>query len=119
MRHLESNLQIQCVKWFRYQYLDHCLFAIPNGGYRNPVTASIMKAEGVLSGVADLFLMYKNTEYSGLWIEMKTEKGIHQPSQKAFQRMASEQGFKYIVCRSFDDFKEQIKNYIDGEALDK
>lgn len=114
MRHIESNLQIQCVKWFRYSYIDLCLFAIPNGGYRNPVTASIMKAEGVLSGVADLFLMQKNSEYSGLWIEMKTAKGIHQPSQKKFERMAKEQGFDYKLCRSFEQFQEIIRGYING-----
>jgi hypothetical protein len=112
MRHLESNLQIQCVKWFKYSYPDLCLFAIPNGGYRNPITAKIMKAEGVLSGVADLMLMHKNSEYSGLWIEMKTAKGIVQPSQRAFERMAKEQSFEYVVVRGFDEFKETIEKYI-------
>ena len=71
-----------------------------------------MKAEGVLSGVADLFLMHKNAEYSGLWIEMKTEKGIIRPSQRAFERMAKEQGFQYVVIRGFDEFKQTIEKYI-------
>ena len=114
MRHLESDLQIACVRWFRYSYPDHCLFAIPNGGLRNRITAKFLKMEGVMSGVADLFLMYNNGIYSGLFIEMKTAKGIHQPSQKTFQRLATDQKFKYTVCRSFDDFKIEIESYING-----
>lgn len=38
----EDQLQRQCVKWFRMQYpkLEKRLFAIPNGGKRDVVTAA-------------------------------------------------------------------------------
>jgi hypothetical protein len=62
-RHEESRLQRACVQWFRLQYPAHTLFAIPNGGKRNAREAGILKAEGVLPGVADLFLMYPNKGY--------------------------------------------------------
>jgi hypothetical protein len=42
----ESKLQIAMVKWFRLQYPDHVLYAIPNGGNRSAITGAIMKAEG-------------------------------------------------------------------------
>ena len=52
MRHLESKLQQAMVKWFRLRHPDLMLFHIPNGGKRSPITAKILKAEGVLPGVA-------------------------------------------------------------------
>ena len=58
-RHQESTLQKTCVSWFRAQYPDHALmlFAVPNGGGRSRIEASIMKGEGVTAGVADLILL--------------------------------------------------------------
>ena len=53
MKHVESSLQIQCVRWFRYQYPSRTIFSIPLGGNRNAVTGAILKAEGALAGVAD------------------------------------------------------------------
>ena len=112
MRHEESTLQIGCVRWFRYQYPKLTLFAIPNGGNRNLITAMTMKREGVLAGVADLFLAYPSKGSHGLWIEMKTSKGRQSPEQKHFQTDMEKHGYKYVVCRSFQDFKEEIENYI-------
>lgn len=56
MTHAESILQRNCVTWFRLQYrsLAGLLFAVPNGGGRSRVEASIMKAEGVTPGVGDI-----------------------------------------------------------------
>jgi hypothetical protein len=115
MRHEESTLQIGCVRWFRYQYPKLTLFAIPNGGNRNLVTASIMKREGVLAGVADLFLAYPSKGFHGLWIEMKTTKGRQSPEQKQFQFLMECNGYEYVVCHSFDEFRSEIEKYIQDE----
>jgi hypothetical protein len=118
MKHLESKLQIECVRWFRYQYPQHTLFSIPNGGARNKTEAAILKAEGVLAGVADLFLMcariepYLNIYYYGLFIELKTAKGKQTEKQKEFQKKAEEHEYKYEVVRSFNEFKEVVDNYL-------
>ena len=45
-------------------------------------------------------------------IEKNTEKGILQPSQKIFQQEVEKIGYKYIVCRSVDDFITEINEYI-------
>ena len=55
---------------FKYPELN-CMFAIPNGGLRNPVVARKLKAEGVKSGVSDIFLSVARGGYHGLYIEMK------------------------------------------------
>ena len=112
MRHEESTLQIGCVRWFRYQFPGLTLFAIPNGGNRNLVTALIMKREGVLAGVADLFLAFPSQGFHGLWVEMKTTKGRQSTEQKRLQTDMEKQGYKYVVCRSFEEFKNEIENYI-------
>lgn len=114
MRHLESVLQQNCVKWFRLQYpkLALLLFAVPNGGARRRVEAAIMKAEGTTAGVSDLILLFPSRYYHGLCIEMKWEKGKQQPSQKIWQRAVEEAGFKYVIARSFDQFMDEINTYL-------
>jgi hypothetical protein len=110
----ESQIQEACVNWFRYQYpkFKRCLFAIPNGGARTARNGATLKKEGVLAGVADLFLTVPNNGFHGFFIEMKTPKGTQQSSQKEFEKMASEQGYKYLVIRSFDDFEKEVKAYL-------
>ena len=58
MRNIESQTQQACVRYFRLQYPRYagCFFSVPNGGRRDTVTGAILKAEGALAGVADLFL---------------------------------------------------------------
>ena len=118
MKHQESSMQMQCVKWFRYQYANIAplLFAVPNGGQRNAITAKILKAEGVVPGVADLILMVPNADYHALCIEMKAGKtGRQSEYQKQWQNAVVAAGYKYVVCRSFDDFHDTVTNYLATE----
>lgn len=110
----EHRLQAACVKWFRLQYpaLRHNLFAVPNGGRRDKATGARLKAEGVLAGVADLILLKSNYSYGALLIEMKTRKGAQATTQRAWQAAIENDGFKYVICRSLDDFTREINNYL-------
>ena len=112
--HNESTLQRACVTWFRLAHRRYSgvFFSVPNGGARSAVTGAILKAEGVLAGVADLLLLVPSREYHGLCIEMKTAKGRQSTTQKQWERAVTLQGYKYIVCRSFADFVEQINGYL-------
>jgi hypothetical protein len=85
MKNLEHILQVECLKWFYYQYpkYSNLIFAIPNGGQRNIVVAKKLKEEGVKPGVPDLFLPVPNNGFCGLFIEMKSEKGILSNNQKS------------------------------------
>lgn len=115
-RHKESNLQKQCVAWFRAQYPAHApmLFAVPNGGGRSKTEAAIMKGEGVTAGVADLILLEARGGWGSLCIEMKTdEKASKQrPSQKAWQKAAVEAGNRYEVVRTLPEFQALIRKYM-------
>lgn len=119
MRQDEHELQKACVNWFGYQYphLKDLLIAIPNGGKRHVKTAKKLKAEGVKSGVPDLFLAYPMLPYSGIWIEMKTPKGIIRDSQKKYLERFKKLGYWVSVCRSFEDFEGVIRNYVDNGYL--
>ena len=113
MKNIESQIQQQCVKWFRMQYPKLLLCSFPMGGFRNKVTGAILKAEGAVAGSPDLFLFYPNCEYHGLAIEMKTSKGVQSETQKGWQSVAEHYGYKYVICRSLEEFINEINEYIE------
>ena len=114
MRHIESNIQKNCVAWFRLQYpkIGRLLFAVPNGGSRNAREAAIMKAEGVTAGVVDVILLLSNGGFTSLCVEFKTPKGSQTTLQKEWQELAENNGSKYVICRSFDEFRTEIFKYL-------
>lgn len=71
-----------------------------------------MKAEGTVSGAADLFLVKGNGLYHGLFIEVKTLTGRQQPSQKEFEAIVTQRRYKYVVVRTFDEFKAECELYM-------
>ena len=114
MNHTESNLQAQCVRWFRLAHRKQSILlnSVPNGGARNAVTGAIIKREGAVRGVADLELNMARGGWHGLKIEMKTPKGRQSPEQKQWQKAVEEQGYYYAVCRCFDDFYNLVEWYL-------
>ncbi len=114
MKHTESRLQSGCVQWFRLQYpsLAKLLIAVPNGGRRGKIEASIMKGEGVTAGVSDLLLLIPRKKYGCLGIEMKIKGNYQSVSQKQWQERFEAGGNKYAVCHSLDEFMSVIKDYL-------
>ena len=114
MRHTESRLQVSCVRWFRLQYPKYAnnLFAIPNGGKRNSIEASIMKYEGVTAGVPDLFLAVQVNGMPGLFIEMKILTGKLTDAQRNMQQILSMTGYRVATCRSLQEFMDVVTNYM-------
>lgn len=113
----EHELQVACVSEFRLRHpeLADLLIAIPNGGHRNVVTASKLKAEGVVSGVPDLMLCVPRGKYHGMFIEMKNgHKNQPSENQKRMMRLLSAQGYYCTIARSRDDFFTQIIWYINN-----
>lgn len=114
MRHNESEMQRACVRWYRYRYPQHAsmLIGIPNGVATTERQGAILKAEGMLAGVADLLLLLPAMGYTMLAIEMKTDKGRQSPRQQAWQQEAERHGIRYEVVRSFDEFNYLIEPYM-------
>ena len=112
MKTQESNLQIQCVKWFRLQYPNVIIASIPNGGKRNSITASILKQEGVLAGMPDLIVCCAKNGYSGLFIEMKFGKNKLSANQVEVIGKLKQEGYKVEVCYTFDEFVKVCNEYL-------
>ena len=112
MKTHESDLQIVCVKWFRLQYPNAIIAAIPNGGKRNAITASILKDEGVLAGMPDLIIPCARKGYNGLFIEMKYGKNRLSPSQIEVMIKLRKEGYLTAVCYTFDEFVELCNEYL-------
>jgi len=100
--HLE---QVRLVSWFRRQWPDVRIFAIPNGGGRSMAQGASFKAEGVSSGVPDLFVPAWS-----LWVEMKrTTGGTVSPAQRDWIAYLQGIGHQVIIGRGFEDAKRQIE----------
>lgn len=119
MKHRESRLQSSCVAWFRLQYpeVGKLLCAIPNGGARSETEARILKGEGVMAGVADCVLFLPRGGYGTLCIEFKTSDGRQSKNQKDWQEVAERYGNKYVICRSFEEFRTAVISYIGAARI--
>ena len=110
----ESQIQHACLEWFRMQYpgLALLMFAVPNGGKRDARTGAIMRYEGAIRGVADLILLVPKKGYASLCIEMKTPKGVQSEHQRTWQRAAEKYHSRYVVCRSLEEFMNEVNAYL-------
>lgn len=89
------------------------LFAIPNGGERNPVVASRLKAEGVKSGVPDLFLPVARHGFHGLFVEMKKPKGTIGPNQPQWEKDLKGEGFAHLYAYGWEQAASALQWYIE------
>lgn len=125
---LEHSEQVALFAWAalsvgKYPALAY-MFAIPNGGLRDARTAANLKAEGVRSGVCDIFLpcpvqtQWAN-QYAGLFIEMKLEKyrtrknGGCSEEQLDFINFTVSMGYFCRVCYNWEEAKNVIINYLE------
>jgi VRR-NUC domain len=89
------------------------LFSIPNGGFRSKRTGARMKRTGLKAGLPDIFLPVVRGSYPGLFIEMKSEKGVVQKNQKAWHDTLRAQGYKVEVCRGCGEAVRTIRDYFE------
>lgn len=90
------------------------LFAIPNGGHRNKVTAARLKAEGVKRGVPDVCLPVARGGAHGLYIELKAGSGRATVEQIGWIRALRRQGYAAKVCRGWEETRDAIERYLAG-----
>ncbi len=90
------------------------LTAIPNGGYRDKITAAKLKAEGVKAGVPDLLLLVARGSYAALWIEMKKpDVGKLSVEQSEWLAQAANQGHATRVCFGWISAVEALQSYLE------
>ena len=107
--------------WARMQsnYLPalRWLAAVPNGGWRNRVTAARLKAEGVSPGVPDLMLLYPCGGFHGLFIELKRKRGGQvSQEQHVWIDYLNSVGFLALVCKGEEEARLAILRYLGADG---
>ena len=123
----EDSIQMSCVSWFRIVHpeLARLLHHSANEGKRTTRIVHThagtrvvcsggarLKAMGMQTGFPDLFLAVPSRGMHGLFIEMKSETGRLEPSQREMLALLSEQGYATAICRSLDDFQHVTDSYL-------
>jgi VRR-NUC domain len=72
---------------------------VPNGGYRRPTEARIMKSLGVTAGVPDLLLWHDGKAFA---MELKAAAGRITEAQLEMLNRLSEAGVFTCVCHGLD-----------------
>lgn len=113
--HAESAIQCAYIDACRHYPPTRMVYAIPNGGKRSKVEASIMKGEGVLAGMPDTHLPTAAGCCIGFWVEFKV--GDNKPSGDQITRINELVAAGHHVAVVWDDWTlawEQVKKYVAG-----
>jgi hypothetical protein len=109
----EGKLQADCFQWFNNSFpqLRGLLYHVPNGEKRDPVTANLLKAKGVVAGIPDLVFHYRAKTY---FIELKKPDGSGSLSkaQKNIHQQLDTQRFIVWVLNDLDSFKHIIESIL-------
>lgn len=98
----EHQIQAAIVEFWNLRgRRDLDLFAIPNGGIRNIVTAKKLKREGVRSGVPDMCVVLDQGRVG--WLECKAPKGRLSDEQKELAKRWQARGHLYAIVRDVRD----------------
>ncbi len=106
---------INIQKYPELKWLTH----IPNGGFRDAITANNLKAEGVKSGVPDYLLAVQRNQFHGLWIELKRpasvskKQGVVSDEQQEWLKHLASQGFMSHISYGWEDARDTIVNYLE------
>lgn len=115
-RHPESAMQQALVQRCWRHAIAKEIYAIPNGGKRSKIEASIMKAEGVRAGIPDLHLPVRSGGCLTLYLELKC--GKNKPSPEQEERIEALVGLGHRVVVVWDDWLlawDYIERYLAGE----
>ena len=119
-RNHEDEEQRKYWHWFDSTFPDFYELAwhTPNGGLRNPITASLLKLMGVKPGTPDNFIAIPRGRYHGLFIEMKRRKVDGRSSVSRLQKKSIAslmgQGYQVLVCYGYEHAKTETINYLEA-----
>lgn len=113
----EHDEQTTYFAWLEYVTINglplrRYVFAVPNGGHRNPVVAARLKAEGVTAGVPDLFVRVPAGKFHGMQLEAKRKGGRTTPEQLEQLEACREMGYYAVVAEGFDDMRLVTTQYL-------
>ena len=106
----ENKLQQEIIMYYRNNYClkhhtpRHAIFSVPNDS-KDAKEQMRKIATGLMSGVSDLIILRPSET---IFCEVKTDVGKQSEKQKAFQEIVELLGFKYILVRSLQEFKQSL-----------
>ena len=110
----EHRMQVALFKWAQAATCTRpelgLMFAVPNGGLRDIVTARKLKDEGVKRGVPDVILPVARGGFHGLFIENKSKGRKPRDDQRKWAEKLQQQGYMAVCC---DDLMLAIKTITD------
>lgn len=113
MKHPESVLQRAIIKYLGE--VGIWAVHVPNGSKlagspeQRARTGARLKADGLAPGFPDLVLYAADGRVGH--IEVKSERGYHEVTQKACQSKLEALGHRYAVCRSLEDVEETLEQW--------
>ncbi len=121
----EHSQQVALFAWAalsvgKYPELAY-MFAIPNGFFGSAEQKAKMKAEGLRTGVCDVFLPFAINHAHGCFIEMKIEKyhnhkdGGCKPEQIDFINWVTSAGYYCKVCYNWEEARDTLVAYMEGK----
>lgn len=128
-RALEAAHGRALVKWARLEAVHGnrsdlaWLHHIPNGGARSKAAAGKLKAEGTRRGVWDYCLPTPNSQYHGIYIELKEpgernkKQGGLTDDQVKFGTFVHRKGYATVVAYEWTEAREALVAYLDGKAV--
>lgn len=106
----EDLIQVQVCE-FLTQCTDIPFWHTANQRSTSPAQGAKLKRMGVVAGVADLFLPRSNGKFHGLFIELKSPKGIVSDAQAKFISRMQMEGYAAHVCYSSEEAIQLIKSH--------
>jgi hypothetical protein len=127
--HWEDDLQIQVATYLRLNYPAVKFTISPANIKLTKFMAKKVKSMGYGKGTPDLIIPARNAQFSGLWIELKSERkeykdengenkvheaGTASSDQLEWLAFLTAQGYKALVCTGYEEAKAVIDNYFRG-----
>jgi hypothetical protein len=109
-KHPEHSEQVKFVKWFRENYSDVLIFAVPNGASLSsgPIQWRYLEAEGCVPGIPDLMI----PEWKVV-IEMKRKTGgVVSQEQSNILDYFHQIQWDAVVCFGADEAIQFIKTFV-------
>lgn len=99
----EHRLQLECIAYFRNHFERYgkgiIIPVVNEATYKN-------NNFEVCKGTSDLILVLPK---GVIFCELKTEKGVQSANQKEFEKAVSNIGYKYVIIRNLEQFKNLLK----------
>jgi hypothetical protein len=113
----EAKIQQEIFQWFNNEYClqKHnprlIIYSVPNGSSTgDPRVINMMSLLGMVKGVSDLKI--EGVKGRVISVEVKNDIGKQSPHQIEMQQRTETNGGVYLLVRSLEDFKEQIKPHL-------